>query len=310
VVCSFALALSAPIVAAAAPAPTAPSVSTGAATSITQTSATLNGTVNPKKSATTFYFQYGKTASYGLRTATQGPTSASKNDISVHAGISKLTPGTIYHYRLVAQNAVGTTMGGDRSFATANALSLGARPNPVTYGSSTVLSGLLQAPNHTNVLVTLRQNPYPYSGYVSVATTRTDPTGHYAFARRFPKRNTRYVAVAQTSPGGSTSSPVRFVGVAIRVTLYLSTNTPTKGQRVFFSGSATPAHDGRTVYIQRRNSNGTWTTLVTTTLHHVDGKRSSYHGSIHIYTSATYRARVLGDADHATGARRRDVRVL
>ena len=42
-----------------------PAVTTLPSTSLTQTNATLNGTVNPLGAATTGYFQYGLTTNYG-----------------------------------------------------------------------------------------------------------------------------------------------------------------------------------------------------------------------------------------------------
>ena len=45
-----------------------PSVQTGAASALTSQSATLNGTVKPRRSATTAYFEWGKTARYGSST--------------------------------------------------------------------------------------------------------------------------------------------------------------------------------------------------------------------------------------------------
>ena len=45
-----------------------PAVTTSPATSITSTNATLNGTVNPNGAATTAYFRYGLTTSYGSYT--------------------------------------------------------------------------------------------------------------------------------------------------------------------------------------------------------------------------------------------------
>ncbi|MHB8458286.1 MAG: G1 family glutamic endopeptidase, partial [Acidimicrobiales bacterium] len=47
------------------PPPTPPSASTGAATAVGTTSATLNGTADPHGSATTYQFQYGTTTAYG-----------------------------------------------------------------------------------------------------------------------------------------------------------------------------------------------------------------------------------------------------
>src|SRR5258706_16204728 len=76
-----------------------PSVSTGGARDITQTSVLLKGTVNPNSEATTFYFQYGPTKSYGSQSPTQGPTAASKGNIAVSASVTGLTPATKYHYR-------------------------------------------------------------------------------------------------------------------------------------------------------------------------------------------------------------------
>jgi phosphodiesterase/alkaline phosphatase D-like protein len=47
----------------------APQVVTGTATSVTTSSATLNGTVNPSSRATSWYFDYGTSTSYGKQTA-------------------------------------------------------------------------------------------------------------------------------------------------------------------------------------------------------------------------------------------------
>ena len=51
--------------------PSAPSAVTGSSTSVTVSSATLNGTVDPNGRATTWYFQYGTSTGYGSRTPAQ-----------------------------------------------------------------------------------------------------------------------------------------------------------------------------------------------------------------------------------------------
>ncbi|MGH2883099.1 MAG: hypothetical protein ACRDPA_10460, partial [Solirubrobacteraceae bacterium] len=94
-----------------------PAVSTGNATAIAPTSATLNGTVNPEGQSTTYYFEYGTTTSYGSQTATAG-AGAGTTDVKVSSAIGSLTPNATYHYRLVATNASGTTLGSDVSFRT------------------------------------------------------------------------------------------------------------------------------------------------------------------------------------------------
>ena len=51
--------------------PSAPEATTGSATSVTSTSATLNGTVTPNGASTTYYFQYGTTTSTALQRRAQ-----------------------------------------------------------------------------------------------------------------------------------------------------------------------------------------------------------------------------------------------
>ena len=100
--------------------PSAPLVSTGDATAVTDRSATLNGIVNPGNQSTTYHFEYGTTSSYGSKTEpdqTISPTDYANHSVS--GDVSGLTPGTTYHYQLVATNQAGTTAGEDRTFTAA-----------------------------------------------------------------------------------------------------------------------------------------------------------------------------------------------
>ena len=99
---------SSPAVSATTPACSMPAAATSAATSVTSSSATLNGTANPNGLATTAYFQWGTTTSYGHNTASQSIGSGT-SALSVSAGITGLTASTTYHYRIVAANSAGTT---------------------------------------------------------------------------------------------------------------------------------------------------------------------------------------------------------
>ena len=99
------------------PTPTPPSASTSAATNVTQTGATLNGTVNPNGASTTVHFEYGTDTNYGSTTSNQIFTGST--DQAVSANIGSLTPSTTYHYRIVAVNGGGTVMGKDVMFMTA-----------------------------------------------------------------------------------------------------------------------------------------------------------------------------------------------
>jgi len=109
-----------PLPAALGSVPSAPLVSTGDATAVSETSATLNGTVNPGNQSTTYHFEYGTTSSYGSKTEpdqTISPTDYANHSVS--GDVSGLTPGTTYHYQLVATNQAGTTAGEDRTFTAA-----------------------------------------------------------------------------------------------------------------------------------------------------------------------------------------------
>ena len=83
--------------------------------------ATLNGALDPEGQATTFYFEWGPTSSYGNVTATPPgePADSGNGSTPVSATIDGLFAYTGYHYRLVATNAVGTTYGGDEVVTTA-----------------------------------------------------------------------------------------------------------------------------------------------------------------------------------------------
>ena len=94
-----------------------PTVVTEPASSIAPTSATLNGTVAANGQATTWYFEYGTSMSYGSKTAAKSAGSGTST-VKVSASLTRLRAATTYHFRLVATNASGTSVGGDRSFST------------------------------------------------------------------------------------------------------------------------------------------------------------------------------------------------
>jgi len=97
--------------------PQKPTVSTLPAQNITQTSGKIRGAVNPNGQATTYYFEWGTSTSYGHETTHRDAGSFVKTQ-NVDETLANLTPGTTYHYRLVAQNPSGTSHGSDRTFTT------------------------------------------------------------------------------------------------------------------------------------------------------------------------------------------------
>jgi hypothetical protein len=136
--------------------PVVPLVSTGEAQNITQTTATLSGTVNPMGVETTYYFEYVSQAGYekaltGDAQENANPYAAGETTTPASAGASTepqavgpipaggLLPGTAYHYRLVAhsefEGKLETSYGPDETFTT-----LPGTPPIVSTGGASAVS--------------------------------------------------------------------------------------------------------------------------------------------------------------------------
>jgi hypothetical protein len=117
---------------------TAPPVLDGSpafASAITPTGVTLNATLNPRGSATTYHFEYGTTTGYGS-SSDSAVSSAGAADEPVSVPVTGLVAGTTYHYRLVADNGTGGVQhGADGVFHTAPATPVSAT-NVTVYGAS------------------------------------------------------------------------------------------------------------------------------------------------------------------------------
>lgn len=185
----------------------------------------------------------------------------------------------------------------------ANAISLSAKPNPLSFGGYVTLSGRLTGAGNGGKTVTLQVDPYPYAdtGFSDKATKTTASNGDYSFTQA-PVRNNRYRVVASTSP--KVTSPSVTVSVAYRVGLTVSDSTPGKGTRVRFSGSVGPTKDGATAFIQKQRSDGGFVTVARATLTAGTETRSIYSKRLLINASGTYRVRVSGDAEHVAGTSR------
>lgn len=178
----------------------------------------------------------------------------------------------------------------------------------VTFGRSTTISGRLTGPNSGGVKVQLEKDPVPYDGFKKVGSeVTTDASGKFSVTVK-PTVNTRYQAVAKSSP------PVTCTAVQVlvrhRVTLRVSDRTAFRGQRVRFRGAVAPADVvGRKVRIQRRTKSGSFRTVARAKLR-AAGSRAVYRKRLRIFRSGTYRVKVGGDARHISGvSRKRTIRV-
>ncbi len=97
-----------------------PTVSTGVATSVTGTSALLNGTVNAQGSQSFPSFDYGTSITYGTNVAATPPVITGNTDTDTSVMVTGLLGHRTYHFRADASNAGGNSVGNDVTFVTPN----------------------------------------------------------------------------------------------------------------------------------------------------------------------------------------------
>jgi hypothetical protein len=98
-----------------------PVATIASATNVTATSATLNGHVTSSSSITTVTFQYGTTTSYTSSVNASESPLPEDESTPVSVDITELVASTIYHYRVVATNSIGTSFSNDITFTTKTA---------------------------------------------------------------------------------------------------------------------------------------------------------------------------------------------
>ncbi len=96
-----------------------PSATTGEANEVTQTSATITGTVSPNGLPTDYAFEIGTDGTDNTYdTRIFGETAPGVTGQPVRQALTSLLPGTTYHYRLVATNPDAASSGADHTFTT------------------------------------------------------------------------------------------------------------------------------------------------------------------------------------------------
>jgi len=112
-----------------------PQVTTTAATSVTQTGATLNGTVNACSQTVVTSFEYGLTTAYGSSVAATPSPVTGNTATGITAALTGLTINTRYHYRAVGTVGATKYYGADFTFDLV--------PTPsITSGPTVVCSGV------------------------------------------------------------------------------------------------------------------------------------------------------------------------
>jgi hypothetical protein len=244
----------------------APTVTTKAASSVKDTTATLNGSVDPNGQAATYYFDYGTSTSYGVKTpaASAGSGTSTKN---VSAAVTGLAGGAIYHFRLVATNASGTTTGADQTFVTSGQpLSHTGTPTSVT-GTSATLTGTVDPNGHSTSW------HFEYGTTTAYGTkTSSNSAGSSAGARAVslpisglaPGATYHFRLVATSSAGTGYGADAAFTTVGPAVTISASGAPVIYGRRVTLHGtvSSKQANASVGVYASRLGT-GSFTAVAT-----------------------------------------------
>ncbi len=163
-----------------------PNVTTGVATEVEETTATLHGAVDPEASkggsnVTSCEFEYVEAAKYNPsepnpygagKTASCLPTTPYTSATPVSAVLSGLTPSTTYHYRLVAKNAEAKEgQGEDATFTTFGPPSIGGELSIARTNSAMVKAQIDPFGYETTCEVQyVDQARFEASGYAGAAT--------------------------------------------------------------------------------------------------------------------------------------------
>jgi hypothetical protein len=85
-----------------------PRLAEASASEVASTSATLNATIDPDGSATSYYFQYGRSVDYEAQVplAPGAPLGAGTNEVAIGQHIQGLAPDAVYHYRVMTVSEV------------------------------------------------------------------------------------------------------------------------------------------------------------------------------------------------------------
>jgi len=170
----------------------APIATTLAATSITATAATLNGTVNANGSSTAVSFDYGPTTAYGTSvTSTPNPVTGS-SATAVTVVLAGLNPGTTYHFRVNGTNSISPANGSDMTFTTAstptswrqqwfsttsNSGTAADAADPYHTGVPNLVAFALLGPTQNPATATASMLPQPQQSGGNFVYTFTEPPG-------------------------------------------------------------------------------------------------------------------------------------
>jgi hypothetical protein len=129
-------------------------------------------------------------------------------------------------------------------------LTIESSANPISYGQSTTIKGVVAGA--ANAPVQLLERTAQQTSFTLLAEAKTDAAGAYTFAPQTPLESTFYRV-----QGAGRKSAVLYEGVKYVLTAGVSATSVESGQSLTFSGTVTPSEAGHVVYLERENAAGT-----------------------------------------------------
>ena len=269
--------------------PVAPTVSDRAASAVAGTTATLNARVNPRGLATSVYFQYGTSSSYGLRTA-DVDAGAGTTTRTVSVPIAGLKPNTRYHFRAVATSAAGVVRTANRTFTTARVptgVAITPSARRTIWGSGLTVTGNVTGSGRTPVA--LEKLDFPFQGqWQPLATATSNSSGAFTLTVP-PLFATTRLRVATRTPDVVTSG-VSTVYVAVKVGLKRK-RLSSRSYRL--EGPVWPSVQNGRASLQRQTRSGRWIPVARTDVSPSSGDRSRYRFTVRRSRTRTMNYRVV-----------------
>jgi len=127
-----------------------PAAESTPATGVSATTVSLHAAVNAGNLATEISFEYGTTTAYGKSLKVAGAPVTGMITTRVSLDVTELTMAEVYHYRVKAENALGTAYGNDMKFTTLLADAEGHTYNTVTIGNQMWMQENLRTTTYRN----------------------------------------------------------------------------------------------------------------------------------------------------------------
>jgi hypothetical protein len=146
-------------------------------------------------------------------------------------------------------------------------LTISSSADPITYGQSVTISGVVAGATAGHPITLLARTVHQH-GFAPVAEATTDPSGNYSFAAQTPVNSTLYrVRSADPSCANAPAnvhacktrqlkSAVLYEGVKDILTAEVSATTIQAGQALEFKGTVAPDHTGHVIYLERQDATG------------------------------------------------------